>query len=125
MNEEAAIGLKAGPLLAGLVGAAMSMRAIADASPLNRFTSILCAAFAAGYITPAIGEQYALTQSMENAMGFFVGLLILNVTAGFLELSGQFARNPIGATQELVGLLFKWRTGDYSTNKKNKETHHE
>ena len=117
MNEEAAIGLKAGPLLAGLVGAAMSMRAIADASPLNRFTSILCAAFAAGYITPAIGEWYALTQSMENAMGFFVGLLILNVTAGLIELSGKFAKDPVGATGDFLSLMISWRRGEHPKQK--------
>jgi len=111
--------------LAGLVGAAMSMRAIADASLFNRITSTICAAFAAGYLTPAIAELYDLTQSLENATGFFVGLLILNITAGFIELSGKFAKDPVGAAHDLFCLLAKWKSGDFSVNKKNKETNHE
>lgn len=122
MQEEAvtasAVGIKFGPVIAGLIGAIMSMRAIAEASMFNRITSMLSAAGAAGYLTPAVSEWLSLSNPMENAVGFFVGLLILNITAGLIELSGKFAKNPVAATNDLLDLLFRWRSG-YSQNKKN------
>lgn len=122
MQEEAvtasALGVKFGPVIAGLMGAILSMRAIANAPVLNRITSMLSASGAAGYLTPAIAEYLGLASlHMQNAIGFFVGLLILNVTAGLLTLSGQFARDPVGATRDLISLLFRWRSGDYKTSK--------
>lgn len=117
MQEEAvtasALGVKFGPVIAGLLGAILSMRAIAQATLLNRITSMLSASGAAGYLTPAIADWLNLTtQHMQNAIGFFVGLLILNITAGLIELSSKFAKDPVGATRDLMTLLFRWRSGD-------------
>lgn len=109
MNEETVAGLKSGPLLAGLLGAAFSMRAIADAGPISKLTSTITASGAAGYITPAIAEWLTLSQAGTNAVAFFVGLLILNFTAGLLLLSHKFSKDPIGATLDLFELVFKWR----------------
>lgn len=116
MQEEAAtasaFGLKFGPVIAGLMGAILSMRAIADAPLLNRILSMVAATGAAGYLAPAISEWLTLTSPhMQNAISFFVGLLILNVTAGLIELSSKFAKDPIGATCDLLELLFRWRNG--------------
>lgn len=118
MQEEAvtasAMGVKFGPVIAGLIGAILSMRAIADAPLINRITSMLSASGAAGYLTPAICEWTGLTsQHMQNAVGFFVGLLILNFTAGLITLSSEFAKDPVGATRDLMDLLFRWRTGSF------------
>lgn len=125
MQEEAvtasALGVKFGPVIAGLMGAILSMRAIAQAPLINRVTSMLSASGAAGYLTPAIAEWLNLTsQHMQNAIGFFVGLLILNITAGLIELSAKFAKDPVGATRDLMTLLFRWRSGDYKTSEGEK-----
>ena len=125
MQEEAftasALSVKFGPVIAGLMGAILSMRAIAQAPILNRVTSMLAASGAAGYLTPAIAEWANLTSShMQNAIGFFVGLLILNITAGLIELSSKFAKDPVGATRDLMSLLFRWRNGDYKTTEGDK-----
>lgn len=118
MQDEAitasALGVKFGPVIAGLMGAILSMRAIANAPLIHRMTSMLAASGAAGYLTPAIAEYLGMMSSnMQNAIGFFVGLLILNITAGLLELSSKFAKDPIGASRDLMGMLFRWRSGDY------------
>lgn len=116
--------LKVEPIVAGFLGAVMSMRAIAQASTLNRITSMLAASGSAGYLTPAIAEWFNLTSAnMQNAIGFFVGLLILNLTAGVIELSSNFAKDPVGATHSLMSLLFRWKLGDYSKPKTTKEDH--
>lgn len=121
MQEEAAtsaaLGIKFGPVIAGLIGAILSMRAIANATLFNRITSMLSASGAAGYLTPAICEWLRLQSNhMQNAIGFFVGLLILNITAGLIELSSKFAQDPVGATRDLMGLLFRWKSGNYKTS---------
>lgn len=113
-----ALGVKFGPVIAGLMGAILSMRAIANAPLVNRVTSMLSASGAAGYLTPAIAEYFSLTSPhMQNAIGFFVGLLILNITAGLIELSSKFAKDPVGATHDLMGLVFRWKNGDFKTGK--------
>lgn len=121
MQDETLIGLKAGPLVAGLLGAALSMRAIANATLLNRILSTISAAGAAGYLTPAIAEYLTLSQNAENAAGFFVGLLVLNFTAGLVELSGKFAKDPVGATQDLFMLVVRWRSGKSLVEEDKKE----
>lgn len=122
MQDETLIGLKAGPLVAGLLGAALSMRAIANATLLNRILSTISAAGAAGYLTPAIAEYLTLSQNAENAAGFFVGLLVLNFTAGLVELSGKFAKDPVGATQDLFMLIVRWRSGKNLVEDDKKES---
>lgn len=109
MSDDTILGLKAGTVLSGLLGAALSMRAIADARPINRITSMLAAAGAAGYLTPALAEYFQMSQALENTTSFIVGLLILNFTAGLITLSSKFAKDPVGASLDLIGLVFRVR----------------
>lgn len=123
-NDETIMGsLQFSPVVAGFIGAIISMRAIADAKPLSRITSMLAASGAAGYLTPAIASIWDLSLNMQNAVGFLVGLLVLNLAAGLIELSRQFATNPVLAMQDLLTLVFKWRSGVPSAPQNTTVTH--
>lgn len=111
MNDETIAGIQLGPFIPGLLGAALSMRAIADAKPVTKVLATVLGAGASGYVAPAFGEAFHLTTNMQNAVGFVVGLLILNVSAGMLKLSTRFAVDPIGATKELLMLVTAFRYG--------------
>ena len=114
--------LQFSPVIAGFIGAIISMRAIADAKPLSRVTSMLAASGAAGYLTPAIASIWDLSLNMQNAVGFLVGLLVLNMAAGLIELSRKFATNPVLAVQDLMTLVFRWRSGVPAVPQNTRET---
>lgn len=115
INDEQTLGLKYGPMIAGLLGALLSMRSIANATLWSRITSMLLATAAAVFLAPAITEYWGFSVHMQNAVSFFTGLLILNFTAGLIDISKMFAENPAATLHDAFALIFNWRTGNSHT----------
>lgn len=88
MADEQAIAEAALPkvtvILAGIVGAALSLRFSPELTRCQRITSIVAGAFIAGYLAPPV-TQYFEVGSAEGAVGFLFGLFGLSLCAKVFE----------------------------------------
>lgn len=74
------------PFLAGALGALVALRGVPGASWKERIINAVSGSLMAGFLAPAASEYFGLiTQPMQSAMAFAIGLFGLNVTAAILE----------------------------------------
>lgn len=70
------------PLVAGAIGSVVALRSSPGDSWIERAFNVLCGAFLAGFLSPAICEFFGLnTVAMRNGMSFAVGLFGMNLVA--------------------------------------------
>lgn len=106
----AALGIKIGPAFAGMLGATMSMRAVAHLRWYERALAMIHGAGASAYIAPAIARYFSWGVEMENAAAFLIGVVALNITAGMIELTRGFSTDPWGTIRRAVSLR-RWARG--------------
>lgn len=106
----AALGIKVGPAFAGMLGATMSMRAVAHLRWYERVLAMIHGAGASAYIAPAIARYFSWGVEMENAAAFLIGVVALNLTAGMIELTRGFSTDPWGTIRRAVSLR-RWARG--------------
>ena len=89
------LGVKYAALIAGAVGAILSLRYIDDLSMFGRILAVVTGTVTAGYGSPAIAQWLGLTQPTENAIAFVLGLTAMNIIPGLMRLSERFATDPL------------------------------
>lgn len=89
MNEIlSAIGLKKLPLIAGFVGALVSLKfidGIATWSLWQRMTTVTCGAAVAGYCTPLTVQVLELSTGAEGAIAFIGGLFGMSAAGAVIK----------------------------------------
>lgn len=106
----AMLGIKLGPAVAGMLGATMSMRAVAHLRWYERALAMIHGAGASAYLAPAIARYFSWGVEMENAAAFLIGVVALNLTAGMIELTRGFSTDPWGTIRRAVSLR-RWARG--------------
>jgi hypothetical protein len=89
------LGVKYAALLAGAVGAVLSLRYIDGLSMFGRILAVVAGTATAGYVSPAISLWLGLPQPAENAVAFVLGLTAMNILPGLMRLSEKFASDPL------------------------------
>jgi len=89
------LGVKWAAVLAGAVGAVISLRYIDDLSMIGRILAIFTGALFAGYVSPAVAVVLSLSPPGQNAAAFMLGLTAMNILPGVMRLSEQFASDPL------------------------------
>ena len=89
------LGFKGAALVAGALGAVLSLRYIDDLSMFGRVLAVITGTLTAGYLSPAIATWFGLGQPAENAVAFVLGLTAMNLIPGLMRLSEKFASDPL------------------------------
>lgn len=88
------LGLKAGVVIAGLVGGVVSLSLVRDLTPLKAFGTVLGGTACAAYLTPIALEYTGFSGATEHALAFFLGVCGMNGVAGVFKLSQRFREKP-------------------------------
>lgn len=73
------------PWFTGLLGAVVALRGAPGASWSERVFNVFCGLLVAGNLSPALCEQFGLvSQAMQGAAGFFLGLFGMNLVAAIV-----------------------------------------
>lgn len=82
-----AVGLKWVPLLAGFIGAVISLKFIEGQTAAQRVTTVVAGAFIAAYCTPLTIEILSLSNSprMESAIAFLGGLFGMSIAGAGIK----------------------------------------
>lgn len=95
------LGLKAGVVVAGMVGSVVSLSMIRNLSPLGALGTVVGGTACAAYITPLVVEYSGLTGSSEHALAFFLGVCGMNGVAGIFKISERFRDAPAKTLNEI------------------------
>lgn len=102
MNELlSAIGLKKLPLIAGFVGALVSLKfidGIATWSLWQRLSTVACGAAVAGYCAPLTVQVLELSTGAEGAVAFIVGLFGMSAAGAVIKAMPEW----VGAIRERI-----------------------
>ena len=79
------IGLKPLTLIAGFIGAAVSLKFISDLSIWQRVTTVAAGALVAAYCTPVTVELLNLSPRLEAAIAFLGGLFGMSIAGAAIE----------------------------------------
>lgn len=88
-------GLQVASMLAGLVGAMVSLVHEKQISRRRMFAILLVGTVAAGYLTPLLSHLTGMPEKMANSLAFLVGLTSMKTTDALLK-AGIWVGNNIG-----------------------------
>jgi uncharacterized membrane protein len=81
----AALGTKKLIMVAGLVGAVISLKFVSEIdSWWSRITLVICGTAVASYATPALGEFLSVSERVESGMAFAIGLFGMSFAGAVL-----------------------------------------
>ena len=91
------LGLKAGILVAGFVGAIASLAYMRDLTPLRALFAIIVGTGCAAYVTPLVMGWLNLQDGAtgENAAAFIVGVVGMNLVGAFYKGGEQLRARGI------------------------------
>lgn len=92
---ETYLGIKVGTLIAGLIGAIVSLSFIPNLTWPKAIIAIFTGAASAGYVTPLVIGALEVGPDYEHAVAFLVGLLGMNVLAGVFKMAERFKNSPV------------------------------
>ncbi|EFO31548.1 peptidase M48, Ste24p [Roseibium sp. TrichSKD4] len=95
MDIEQHFGVKISALVAGLVGAVVSLTFMRDLSPARALLYIITGTACAAYGTPLVVKWLSLTGPTENGIAFITGMVGMNILAGVFKISERFKREPV------------------------------
>lgn len=81
----------------GLAGALVSLTHSPQMNLRQRVFTLGTGVLAAGFVTPALADYFALTLSYVALVGFVVGIVGMNVTAIVVNCADSAKRNPEAA----------------------------
>ena len=82
----AALGVKQAGLIAGFVGAVVSLRFVTEARTWPaRITMALCGTLCAAYLTPALAEYLDASERVENGLAFALGLFGMTLAGAIVS----------------------------------------
>lgn len=92
---EQIIGTKISAIIAGFIGAIVSLRMIRDLTPMMAITTIIGGTACAAYLTPLVVVYAGLSGTeLESALAFLTGFCGMNALAGIFKISERFKANP-------------------------------
>lgn len=97
-------GLKVGTLLAGFLGAIVSLRFLQNLTIIQALLSVVTGAVVAGYTAPVVQLYLSLSQPMEHGLGFLLGLTAMNLVPGIVRLTDRFKEDPFWFIDKLRGV---------------------
>jgi hypothetical protein len=80
-----AIGLKWLTLIAGFLGAVISLKFIDGLSVAQRASTVIAGALVAGYCTPLTVELLGLSQKLEGPVAFLGGLFGMSIAGAAIK----------------------------------------
>lgn len=99
MSQELAaiLGIKKAPLIAGFIGAILSLYFIKNLTRTKAAVAVIGGAACAAYLTPWIIVWFGLrgSEEAESAAAFLIGILGMNIIGGVFFIGEQFKNNPI------------------------------
>lgn len=82
----AALGTKKLIMIAGMAGAIISLKFVAEVDNWwSRVTLVVCGTAFASYATPALGEWLAVSERVESGMAFAIGLFGMSFAGAILS----------------------------------------
>lgn len=90
----AALGLKPGQILAGLLGALCAFPFLKDQSRWMRICSLLSGMALANYGTPFVGGWFDLAPDYYGLIGLACGIVGINIVAAIKKCGALFEKNP-------------------------------
>lgn len=96
-------GLKAGTLLAGFLGAMVSLRFLKELTVIQALLAVVTGAVVAGYTAPIAKIYLTLNEPMEHGLGFLLGLTSMNLVPGVVRLTDKFKEDPFWFIDKLRG----------------------
>lgn len=97
-----ALGIKTGTLIAGFVGAVVSLKLVdGNLSTMQRFTTVAAGAAVAAFAAPGAVELLALSPKLENFVAFLLGLFGMAIAGAAMNaipswVNGLKAKLPGG-----------------------------
>ncbi|WP_150526835.1 peptidase M48 [Roseibium sediminis] len=95
MDIEQHFGVKLSAVVAGLVGAVVSLGYMRELTPGRAFLYILTGTACAAYGTPLVVKWLAVSGATENGVAFLTGVVGMNILAGVFKVSERFKREPV------------------------------
>lgn len=89
-----ALGIKYATLLAGFVGAVVSLSFVKRLSRGAMVTAVAIGTVTAGYLTPMFLTYFRLPQEVMAGAAFLTGLTAMNVIPGILRITTWFKNDP-------------------------------
>lgn len=87
-------GVKLATIVAGFVGAVVSLSAIPPLSKGAAFLAVITGMATAVYLTPVVAHYLSMTSEMQNAAAFFLGLTAMHIIPGLLAVGQRFRDDP-------------------------------
>lgn len=80
-----ALGTKKAVMIAGLIGAIISLRFVSEVTSWrSRVTMVVCGFFGASYGTPALAEWMKVSERVESGLAFAIGLLFMSLAGAIV-----------------------------------------
>lgn len=96
-------GLEAGTLLAGFLGAIVSLRFLRDLTVIQALLAVITGAVVAGYTAPIAKHYLSLSEPMKHGLGFLLGLTAMNLVPGVVRLTDRFKEDPFWFIDKIRG----------------------
>lgn len=97
------LGLKLATIVAGFVGAVVSLSVIPPLSKSAAFLAIVTGMATSVYLTPVVSHYLSLTGDLQNAVAFFLGLTAMHIIPGLLAMGQRFRDDPFSILRRLGG----------------------
>ncbi len=96
-------GLKVGTLLAGFLGAVVSLRFLQTITVPQAILAVVTGSVVAGYTAPIAQMYLSLSAPLEHGVGFLLGLTSMNLVPGVVRLTDKFREDPFWFIDKLRG----------------------
>jgi hypothetical protein len=104
MSVENFLGIKAATVVAGFVGAVVSLSAVASLTRTQAGMAVLVGVGTSAYITPAVVYYYTIeAEPLHNGLAFMVGLVAMQVVPGVIRIAEMFKANPLSFIKRMDG----------------------
>lgn len=98
MSQELAaiLGAKKAPVIAGFIGAILSLYFIKDLTRTKAAVAVFGGAACAAYLAPVLIAWFGLqgSEEAESGAAFLIGILGMNIIGGVFYIGEQFKSNP-------------------------------
>lgn len=94
VSLETFAGVKVASVIAGLIGGVVSLAYVPGLTPGKAFLAVVAGASSAGYLTPIVVNYLGLSAEQGHGVAFLLGLMALNVLAGFFRIGERFREKP-------------------------------
>lgn len=103
MHDDSYFGVKLATLVAGFIGAVVSLSAIPPLSKSAAFLAVITGMATSIYLTPVVAHYLSLTDELQNAAAFFLGLTAMHIIPGLLAMGQRFRDDPFSLLRRFGG----------------------